>query len=539
MTKHSISFKSFLAIYITFSLLFHQMPLIDWLTAIVDLSSFSGIYGFLFIEIINVLLWTILLSLSFFISPIFGKLLSVILLNINAAAAFWMSELGIILNQEILVSIFYTDFSEASGFLNQKFALQQIFLGILPSVLFGFVTVEPLKRTKVLLYPALSLVTLVIVCISNPSLTSWLSKNDGHLGARLLPWSYIANSIRYAQDMNEGYYARYYGDFSTLPDGTMIDSKPGLVVLVIGESARAANFSYYGYERDTNKNTRDAGFIAMPKSPACATSTMITTGCILSSKGRNDWAHEPTEPLPSYLHRLGVKTFVRTNNSEMPRLNVGDYKTATQLSSSCDTRFCLTNHALKCQKHICIETFYDNMLLADMHLILEASKSEKVFLLMHLRGSHGPNYADRSPREFAPFKPICDKHVTQCENGSLINSYDNTIMFTDMTLAWLAEILQQEKTLSSVVLYLSDHGESLGEAGAYMHGAKLDEAPIEQLEIPFLIWMSDAFKESAGALNFTNKNVPAQDAIFHSVLGALNILGGPYLPDRDIFNDDI
>ena len=222
MTKHSISFKSFLAIYITFSLLFHQMPLIDWLTAIVDLSSFSGIYGFLFIEIINVLLWTILLSLSFFISPIFGKLLSVILLNINAAAAFWMSELGIILNQEILVSIFYTDFSEASGFLNQKFALQQIFLGILPSVLFGFVTVEPLKRTKVLLYPALSLVTLVIVCISNPSLTSWLSKNDGHLGARLLPWSYIANSIRYAQDMNEGYYARYYGDFSTLPDGTMV-----------------------------------------------------------------------------------------------------------------------------------------------------------------------------------------------------------------------------------------------------------------------------------------------------------------------------
>ncbi len=212
--------------------------------------------------------------------------------------------------------------------------------------------------------------------------------------------------------MRNGYYSRYYGEFSQLPDGAAADEEPGLVVLVIGESSRAASYSYYGYERPINQATQKVGYIALPKSQSCWTTTMITTGCILSAKGRDDWKEEATEPLPSYLHRLGIKTFVKTNNTEMPRVNVGDYKTTTQLASSCETEFCLAYNVLKCEKSLCVERYFDNMLLANMEPILESTKSEKVFLLLHFHSSHSPNYSDRSPKDFASFTPSCNVHVT-------------------------------------------------------------------------------------------------------------------------------
>jgi lipid A ethanolaminephosphotransferase len=229
-----------------------------------------------------------------------------------------------------------------------------------------------------------------------------------------------------------------------LPNGAAADGKPGLVVLVIGESSRAASYSYYGYERPINQETQKAGYIALPKSQSCSTNTMITTGCILSVNGRDDWKEEATEPLPSYLHRLGIKTFVRTNNTEMPRLNVGNYQTSTQLASVCDTKICMDYNVLKCDKAFCVERYFDNILLANMGPILETAKSEKVFLLLHFRGSHGPNYSDRSPKGFTPYTPSCDAHVTQCDLDSLVNSYDNSTMFTDKTLAELAQILDGE-----------------------------------------------------------------------------------------------
>jgi len=538
MIKKGVSLNIFLAVYILFSLAFHQGPLIKWLGAIVNFSSFSGVSAFLFIEVLSILLWVILLTPIFLISIRLGKFLAVVLLFVNATATFWMNSLGIVINQELIASLFFTDYSEASGFLNQQYLIHLLIFGLTPSVFLVLVPIKPMKRLKISGYPIGAGLILAAFISINPNLTDWIDKNGAYLGSRLLPWSYIGKTFGYAQDMRQGYYSRYYGEFALLPDGSIEDNKPGLVVLVIGESSRAASYSYYGYERPINQATQAVGFIALPKSKSCATSTMITTGCILSAKGRADWKEAATEPLPSYLHRLGVKTFVRTNNTEMPRLNVGDYKTTTQLASSCKTEFCLAYNVLKCEKALCVERYFDNMLLADMEPILESAKSEKVFLLLHFRGSHGPNYSDRSPKDFAPFTPSCDAHVTQCHADALVNSYDNSTMFTDRTLAGLAQILSREEELSSVVLYLSDHGQSLGENGSYMHGAPLKEAPVEQLEIPFLVWMSDTFKESRNTSDVAIQTVPAQDATFHSVLGALNILGGPYLAERDIFTSN-
>jgi len=449
-----------------------------------------------------------------------------------------MTSIGVVINQELIASIFFTNYSEASGFLNQRYLLHLFLMGIIPSILVALVPIQRINRLRLTVYPIGSIAIILALTNIAPTLTNWVDKNGANLGSRLLPWSYIGKTIGYAQDMNGGFYDRYYGKFVQLPDGTIADADPGLVVLVIGESSRAASYSYYGYDRPINYATQKVGFIALPKSQSCATNTMTTTGCILSVKGRQDWTEEATEPLPSYLHRIGIKTFVRTNSTEMPRLNVGNYKTSTQLVDYCDTKFCLEYNTLNCDTAFCVEQYFDNMLLADMDPILELAKREKVFLLLHFFGSHGPNYSDRAPKNFTPFTPICDAHVTECPLEAVINSYDNSTSFTDRTLAALAQIISQKSDISSVILYLSDHGESLGENGVFLHGGPIENAPAEMVEIPFLLWMSEAFKKTRDTSKIARNTVPAQDAIFHSVLGALNVIGGPYLPERDIFRTE-
>jgi len=536
--KNGVSFNLFLTLYISVSLILHQGPLIAWLDAIVNFSSLSGLSAFLFIESLSILLWILLLTSIFLISIKLGKLIAITLLILNTTATFWMTSLGIVINQELIASLFFTDYSEASEFLNPEYLIHLFVFGLIPTALVAFVPIKSITRIRLALYPIGSIIMLFAITSLNPTLTNWVDKNGAYLGSRLLPWSYIGKTIGYAQDMRNGYYSRYYGGFAQLPDGAAADDEPGLVILVIGESSRAVSYSYYGYGRSVNQETKRIGYIALPKSQSCSTNTMITTGCILSARGRDDWKEEATEPLPSYLHRLGIKTFVRTNNTEMPRLNVGDYKTSTQLANVCRTEVCLDYNVIKCDQAFCVERYFDNMLLADMGPILETARSEKVFLLLHFRGSHGPNYSDRYPKNFTPYTPSCDAHVTQCDLDTLVNSYDNSTMFTDKTLARLAQILKREDELSSVVLYLSDHGQSLGENGNYMHGASLEEAPLEQLEIPFLIWMSDTFKKSRDTSGVVTKPMPAQDATFHSILGALNVVGGPYLSERDVFHVD-
>jgi lipid A ethanolaminephosphotransferase len=233
------------------------------------------------------------------------------------------------------------------------------------------------------LYPILSVALIFTATSLAPNLTSWVNANGAQLGSRLLPWSYIGKTINYVRDLRSGYYTRYFGEFAQLPDGVIADDTPGLVVLVIGESSRGTSYSYYGYERAVNKATQNVGYVALPISAACATSTMIATGCILSPHGREDWEKEPVEPLPSYLHRLGIQTFVRTNNTEMPRLKVGDYKTTSELAELCKTDYCKAYNARSCENQLCQESYFDNMLLANMDPILDLAQQEKVFLLQH------------------------------------------------------------------------------------------------------------------------------------------------------------
>ena len=146
------------------------------------------------------------------------------------------------------------------------------------------------------------------------------------------------------------------------------------------------------------------------------------------------------------------------------------------------------------------------------------NEKEKLFIVLHTNTSHGPTYFQKYPTKFEVFKPVCTTvEMSKSNREELINAYDNTILYTDFLVYSVIEKLRDIKDVRSCVLYVSDHGESLGENNLYMHGVPMMIAPAEQIEIPFIAWTSDSI------LKTKPLEEVGQYHVFHSVLDFLGI----------------
>jgi lipid A ethanolaminephosphotransferase len=240
------------------------------------------------------------------------------------------------------------------------------------------------------------------------------------------------------------------------------------------------------------------------------------------SHGDGGW-HIATayEPLPSYLQRHGIDVIWRTNNFGEPPIKVRTYQRAEDIPGACSGSSCR----------------YDEALLHGLEQLIGSSTSRRLFIVLHQHGSHGPVYTTGYPPRFEVFKPVCASvELNRCTPAELVNAYDNTILYTDDLLHRTIELLRRIPS-PSVMLYVSDHGESLGEKGLYLHGAPYSIAPDVQKGIPFLVWMSDEFKERAGVTNATlaRRNTASQANVFHSVMGAFGMRSDVYDPALDLF----
>jgi lipid A ethanolaminephosphotransferase len=299
-----------------------------------------------------------------------------------------------------------------------------------------------------------------------------------------------------------------------------------IVVLVIGESARAQDFSLYGYRRQTNPELAATGVVALPGARSCATYTTAAIRCMLSDLGSATPAHVRRETLPTYLQRQGVEVIWRSNNRGEPPLTVGRYQRADDIRSACTGTGCE-------------RLDHDEALLYRLQDLLTRSTAHRIFVVLHQAGSHGPSYYRKYPPQFDRFRPTCTSvDLAQCSPASLVNAYDNTILYTDHVLADTIRILQAVPQSVSVMLYLSDHGESLGEHGFYLHGAPNAIAPDVQREVPFLVWMSPGFRaaNSVSATDILAKDPFGDDNVFHSVLGAFGGSSAVYKPSLDLFS---
>jgi lipid A ethanolaminephosphotransferase len=305
--------------------------------------------------------------------------------------------------------------------------------------------------------------------------------------------------------------------------------KPSLVVLVMGETARADRFSLNGYERDTNRYTRARGVVNFPHVVACGTSTAESVPCIFSGLGREHFSHRAAmsrESIVGAMQRVGVSTFWRDNSTGCKE--VCDEEHFEQRADRTDAEFC---DATGC---------FDESLLEDLDALLEDSSRDHL-LVLHQRGSHGPAYHTDVPQWAKEYFPECDlPNLRNCDRAAINNSYDNTILYTDYFLGRVIDELEKRNSeFETAMLYVSDHGESLGENGLYLHGFPYAMAPREQIEVPMLLWASpEFFSERAQVdpqcLQRSAQHDTSHDAIYHTLLPLFRIESPLYDEAQDL-----
>ena len=474
-------------------------------------SLFGKIWLMTSLAVIMLALNFMMTYLTVFCMRIVGRILLALLAIVNATAAYFVMTYSVLIDATTVENVFNTRYSEASGFFSWSLWLFILALGVVPAVycLLRPVVMGTVKRMAVCCAGSLAIV--VVMVLVNINQTLWISQHDTELGGLLQPWSYVANTCRVISSRLDE-----QAEEIKLPDGKMMDDEKAAVVLVIGESARKANFQLYGYQRDTNPLLSRQEGLRVYEATSCATYTTAGTKAILEPKNSGDLY----ELLPNYAFRTGVDVVWRTSNWGEPPIHIDEYITNDDLG----------------EIYPDVNMHYDGILLRGLRERIASSRKSKVLIVLHTSTSHGPNYADKYPKEFEVYQPVA-KNVEEGEKHAelLVNAYDNTIRYTDYLLDSLVNMLRSMTDRHSAMIFVSDHGESLGENKVYMHGLPMRLAPRVQYEIPFLVWTSEGFRNYK-----TESELPEvieQHYVFHSVLNLLSIQSDAYDRDYDLFEE--
>lgn len=307
---------------------------------------------------------------------------------------------------------------------------------------------------------------------------------------------------------------------------------PRVLVLVVGETARAANFSLLGYHRETNPQLATLDVTVFGDVTSCGTSTEVSVPCMFSALGRDDYDEKRirnSEGLLDVLVRAGYAVRWIDNQSGCKGVCRGagvDYRKIDAASAPglCDAGECL-----------------DEALVVNLRRELDTVRRDTVIVL-HMMGNHGPAYFRRYPPEFRRFLPDCrTAELRDCTRAQVVNAYDNAILYTDHVLAGIVRTLRAAAPgIDGAMWYVSDHGESLGEKGLYLHGIPSAIAPAEQTHVPMIVWLSPRLAQAAGVgMPCVRRNAGrplSHDYLFHSVISLLDVRTSVYRPERDVFD---
>lgn len=451
--------------------------------------------------------------LTLFLLGRVGRWLIAILQILNALSVYFIITYHVVLDDAMMGNVFNTRYSEASGFFSWWLVGFVVLFGILPSAFVLLYPVEKKKRNfkKLGKICGSTLGIALLLILTNISQTLWIGQYDTELGGTVMPWSYLVNTVRMFSLKHDNNVEE-----TKLPDATITDKKKTAVILVIGESARKANFQLYGYGRATNPLLSKQQGLKVIEAQSCATYTTAGVRAILEPEKSSTLY----EILPNYAFRTGVDVQWRSNNWGQPPVHIDDYLSLQDLQKA----YPEFNN-----------TIYDEILFHNLRQRIEQSDKDKVLIVLHTSTSHGPDYTAKYPKKFEYFKPVID-NVEQAQKDltKLKNAYDNSIIYTDYLLSTTIDSLRTLTDWQTALVYVSDHGESLGENNLFMHGVPMSMAPAYQYEIPFLVWLSPGFRE----YKEFGKDIPVpleQHYVFHSVLNLLSIKSPAYKPEFDMF----
>ncbi|UVC07797.1 phosphoethanolamine--lipid A transferase [Rhizobium sp. TH2] len=471
------------------------------------------------------------LSFRFIAKPVY-----IFAILVAAGASYFTDTFGTIINANMIENVLATNSGETGEFLTASFFVHMLVFGILPSLLVMWVQVIYGPFRSRLLTNATVLVVMLLVAggliFSHLGEVRAAMRRDFNAMMEVLnPAGPVSAAIKVVVQMVENRHAvrEPYGRDARKGEWIAQAKKPVVTVIVVGESARAMNFSLNGYARDTNPELAKLGVLNFSNVTSCGTETSISLRCMFSGFQRTDFSKSKAiarESLMDVYKNAGIDVHWWDNDGGAKGVANGVKYTSYMMRTDPDL----------CQSGAC----QDDIFLGDLDTLIGAATGPTVVVL-HQRGSHGPAYYLRYPDTFRPFQPDCRLYqMNDCSSEEIVNAYDNTIAYTDRFLARVIGLLDKHRaTASGAMFFVSDHGESLGENGVFMHGAPFASAPKEQTHVPLIAWMSREYDAASGfdracaaklsALPFSHDNV------YHTLLGMMDIRTSVYRPELDIF----
>lgn len=454
-----------------------------------------------------------------------------LLLVVAAALAYFMDGFGAVVDRHAVQSVLETDLREGSEWLSWQMAAYLLGLGVLPAVLLLRLPVHYRPWPRELL--ARGGFVLLLVVLMGASVAPFArdfaatARNHGELRHLASPLN-LLNALRG--------YVKHSGPAEPLVVAPLgadarqagpAEAEP-LLVLVVGESARASSFSLGGYARETNPELAAAGVSYFGNVRSCGTNTATSVPCLFSNLGRAHYDEARAKGQENVLDVLVHAGFF----VEWEDNNTGSKGVARRLP---EERMGTAGPGSGCPAGGCT----DEVLIEHLRLEIERKRGLDEVFVLHQIGSHGPAYYERYPDDFARFQPDCRSAALQsCTPEQIRNSYDNTILYTDHVLAGLVGLLREEgKHRPTALVYVSDHGESTGESGLYLHGAPYALAPDEQTRVPMIVWTSPAFEAWRGldpaCVQARRDREISHDHVFHTLLGLLDVRTSAYTPALD------
>lgn len=489
----------------------------NWVVFVLLGVMITALHTFLFLLVMN--RWTV-------------KPLLILLFLTSASAVYFMNKYHIYLDAAMLRNLIETDTKEAADLLQWDMLVTFVFLGLIPSVLVyrANIILLPLKRAIVI--RVLALVGLLLVSV----VCGWTVMND------LAPTMRQNKTMRYLITPSNYLYSlgsalnSYKQAAVTVkkPIGedarqvTDAKRKPRAFVLFVGETQRAANWGLNGYERQTTPALSKQPVMNFTNATSCGTDTAESVPCMFSMYGRHKYNENKirtSESLLDVLKRSGVSVMWFDNQSGCK--GVCDNVPNEDLTKSKNPDFCVKGNC------------FDEILINKMNDQLNNSQGD-VMIVLHMMGSHGPAYFKRYPPAFRKWEPTCDSSdLATCNREHIVNTYDNSILYADYVLSKAIDTLAKNNTHDTVLWFMSDHGESLGENNMYLHGFPYAIAPDTQKKVPMITWFSPGFAKSIG-LNTTcfakrQQEAVSHDNLFPSVLSVFDIQTSVYDPSFDLF----
>jgi lipid A ethanolaminephosphotransferase len=451
---------------------------------------------------------------------------------LSSLAAYFMDSYNVIIDSTMIQNAAMTDLRESIELLNLKLVLYFLLLGVVPSVIIYRMTIPygSLKSgviTKLKFVAVILLLITALLLLFGKTYAAFFREHK-QLRYYTNPVAYIYAADKYLKGVfaNRNIQVEPIGLDASVPH---LDTHRELTILVVGETARADRFSLNGYTRKTNPLLEKENVISFTHMHSCGTSTAVSVPCMFSMYDRSDYDDEKgvtKENLLDVLTHAGIHVLWRDNNSDSKgvalRVQYEDYKSPTT-NPDCDD--------VECR---------DDGMLSGLQDYINAQQGD-ILIVLHQMGNHGPAYYKRYPKSFEKFTPACETNqLEECSEDEINNAYDNAILYTDYFLNKVISLLKQNsKDFETALVYMSDHGESLGESGVYLHGLPYFMAPDAQTNVASIIWFGDNYDElDVDSIRRKSDREYSHDNLFHTILGLMEVRTKLYKRDMDIIYSD-